>query len=33
MVRPVKPSVALLVEEDPPDPDVVFGDFVSTFAI
>jgi len=33
MVRPVKPSVALLVEEEPPDPDDIFVDFVSTFAI
>lgn len=33
MVRPVKPSVALLVEEEPPDPDVTFVDLVSTFAI
>jgi hypothetical protein len=33
MVRPVKPSVALVVEDESPVPDVLLIGFVSTFAI
>lgn len=33
IVKPVKPSVALLVEDEPPDPDDLLIGFVSTFAI
>jgi hypothetical protein len=32
-VKPVKPSVALVVEGEPPDPDVLLIGFVSTFGI
>ena len=33
MVRPVRPSVALLVEDEPPVADVVLVGFDSTFGI
>jgi len=33
IVRPVRPSVALVVEGEPPEEDVLFVGFVSTFAI